>query len=77
MLHRLPVPSYTSFCFDQFLIATPSGVATGVFGGYNPPNEPQMISYLLLFLIFILKCYNIRPEPDRRARYFAIDNLVL
>ena len=36
-----------------------SGVATGggEVGGYNPPpTEPQMTSYLHLFLIIILKC---------------------
>ena len=78
MLHRLPVFSYISFCFDQFLIAIPSGAATGGFWGLRPPpTEPQMTSYLLLFLIFISKCYKIRPEPFRSARYFVIDNLVL
>ena len=77
MLRRLPIPSYTSFCFDQFLIVTPSGVATGGGWGLQPPIEPQMTSYVLLFLIFISKCNKIRPEPFRSTRYFVIDNLVL
>ena len=77
MLHMLPIPSYTSFCFDQFLIATSSGVDTGGGLGVTTPIEPQMTSYLPFFLIFISKCYKIRPEPFRSARYFVIDNLVL
>ena len=62
MLHRLPVPSYTSICFDQFLITTPSGtrwdlshfevlllLATGGVGAYNLPPHWASNDVILAF----------------------------
>ena len=45
----LPVPSYTSFCFDQFLIASPSGVATEGGLGVTTPHLASNDVILITF----------------------------